>query len=332
MRFARFAAAAAAALLLAAPLAAQTGDPLKVIVFPGTGAWTFYVGVEKGLFARAGAPVEIHNTPSSVFQLTNLHAGKFDIGITLMDNVIAYKEGQGEVKLDPPPDFFAFLAVNNNHIVLVTVPEVKSFADLKGRELSVDALTTGNSFTLMEMLRRGGLAPGDYKLVSVGGTPQRAQALEEKKQAGTVLSPPFDLALIAKGFNQLSGSTEAVGRFEGIVASARRSWASANQARVVGFTRATAESVDWLLDKANRDEAVAILRKYLPQTPAAAAERSFDLMADPVRGLKRPIAIDLEAVRNVMAVRARYAEPRKELTDPARYIDASYFQRAMMRN
>ena len=35
-------------------------------------------------------------TPNSVFQLTNLIDGKFDIAMTAIDNVVAYNENQGE--------------------------------------------------------------------------------------------------------------------------------------------------------------------------------------------------------------------------------------------
>jgi ABC-type nitrate/sulfonate/bicarbonate transport system substrate-binding protein len=181
------------------------------------------------------------------------------------------------------------------------------------------------------MLKRKGLQPADYKLVSVGGTAQRAQALGEMKQAGTSLTPPFDIQLMSRGFNRLAGSTEAVGRLEGGVALARRAWAKDNEAKIVGFARATIDSVNWMFDRANKDEAVAILRKYLPQVSPEAAAASYELQFDPVRGTKKTVGIDIEAVRNVMAIRSAYAEPKKDLSDPMRYVDLSYLQKAAAR-
>jgi ABC-type nitrate/sulfonate/bicarbonate transport system substrate-binding protein len=52
---------------------------------------------------------------------------------------------------------------DNGFLSLVTVPEVKTYADLMGRTLSVDALTTGYAFVLLDLLERGGLKRGDSK-------------------------------------------------------------------------------------------------------------------------------------------------------------------------
>src|SRR5262245_2563101 len=65
---------------------------VSVIVFPEGFNWP----MDKGYFARGGIEVVLTPTPNSVFQLTNLNDGKFDIAMTAIDNVIAYMEGQGE--------------------------------------------------------------------------------------------------------------------------------------------------------------------------------------------------------------------------------------------
>ena len=51
--------------------------------------------------SRLGAPAELYESPQTTFVAnflgqTNLIEGKFDIGVTAIDNVIAYMEGQGE--------------------------------------------------------------------------------------------------------------------------------------------------------------------------------------------------------------------------------------------
>src|SRR5258705_8541426 len=81
---------------------------VNLIVFPGGFNWPIWVAQEKGLFARNGLQVRITPTPSSVFQLTNLIDGKFDIAMTAIDNLIAYREGQGEVPKQGP-DLCAFM-------------------------------------------------------------------------------------------------------------------------------------------------------------------------------------------------------------------------------
>src|SRR2546423_6814177 len=86
------------ALLIASCAVAQPAPPktVELIVFPGGFNWPVWIAQEKGLLAKNGIEVRLTPTVSSVFQLTNLIEGKFDIAMTAIDNLIAYREGQGE--------------------------------------------------------------------------------------------------------------------------------------------------------------------------------------------------------------------------------------------
>jgi hypothetical protein len=107
----------------------QTLQSISVIVFPGGFNWPICIAQDKGFFAKDGVEVELTNTPNSVFQLTNLIDGKFDIAITAIDNVVAYMEGQGEVPVSTTPDLFAFMGGDNGLLSLATVPEVKTYRE-----------------------------------------------------------------------------------------------------------------------------------------------------------------------------------------------------------
>jgi hypothetical protein len=99
-----------------------------------------------------------------------------------------YVEGQGEAQIGPQPEFFAFMGSDSGFLSLVAQPGIKRWRDVKGKTLSVDARTTGYAFVLFDMLRRNGLADGDYKVVRVGGMTQRWEALRAQKQDATLLS------------------------------------------------------------------------------------------------------------------------------------------------
>src|SRR5436853_7739672 len=98
---------------LALPPPPMLLQSVNLIVFPGGFNWPIWVAQERGFFARDGLEVELTPTPSSVFQLTNLIEGKFDIGMTAIDNVIAYQEGQGEAPVSVTPHLFAFMGGDN---------------------------------------------------------------------------------------------------------------------------------------------------------------------------------------------------------------------------
>ena len=78
---------------------AQGPKPLEVIAFGGGGNWPVWAAEEKGLFAKNGIAVKLSFTPNSVEQIRNLMSGKYDLGTTAYDNVVAYQEGQGETEL-----------------------------------------------------------------------------------------------------------------------------------------------------------------------------------------------------------------------------------------
>lgn len=307
---------------------AQQTQPVSVIVFPGGFNWPIWIAQEKGYFASGGIEVNLTNTPNSVFQLTNLIDGKFDIAITAIDNVIAYMEGQGEAPTQQKPDLTVFMGGDNGFLSVVTVPDVKSYADLKGRTVSVDARTTGYAFVLFDLLKRAGLTEADYKVEKAGGVLQRWDALKEKKQAATLLLTPFEFIAKANGFNVLQYAIDVYGHYQGLVGSARRTWAAENPQKVQAFIKGFASGVDFLLDPKNKSESIAILRKRLPQMSEQLAEQSYAYMAGP-KGFTPKAKLDMEGVKKVLALRSEYGEPKKALTDAGKYYDPKYYDAAM---
>jgi ABC-type nitrate/sulfonate/bicarbonate transport system substrate-binding protein len=327
--------ALAVALALMSPAlpsaaSAQTPAPavLQVIVFPGGFNWPIWAAQDKGFFAREGVDVKLTPTPSSVFQLQNLIEGKFDIGMTAFDNVVAYQEGQGEAQVSVAPDLFVFMGGDNGFLRLVTVPEVKTYADLRGKELSVDALTTGYAFVLQKMLQVNGLQRGDYSLVRAGGVLQRWEALKEKKHAGTMLITPFEILAESMGFHRLGNAVDVLGRYQGLVGAARRGWAREHAKELVGYIRAYRAGLAWLYDPANKSDALGLLTKNVRGMTPELAAKTYDVLLAPTGGFDRAAAFDVEGARTVLRLRSEYGQPRKELTDPMKYVDLSYYERA----
>ena len=314
--------------LLMGTARAQAPASVTVNVFPGGFNWPSFVGQQKGFFERNGITVTLQQTPNSVAQMTGLAEGKFDIAITAFDNVVAYVEGQGEAPIGAQPEFFAFMGSDNGFLSLVVAPGIKTFADLKGKTLSVDARTTGYAFVLFDVLRRNGLAEDDYEIEKVGGTTQRWDALREGKQSGTLLSAPFNLIAGELHFNELTRAIKVIGPYQGNVAATRRSWARENRTKVIAFIRGYAQAIDWLYGKANRDEAITILRNNVKMSPEI-AERTYDELLDPKDGFFRKARVSTGGLRTVLSLRSRYAVSKKKLADPRKYYDSSYYDAAM---
>jgi ABC-type nitrate/sulfonate/bicarbonate transport system substrate-binding protein len=306
----------------------QTMQTISLIVFPGGFNWPIWVAQEKGYFAANALEVKLTPTPNSVFQMTSLIEGKFDLAPTAFDNVVAYMEGQGEVAVATQPDLFVFMGGDNGLLTLATVPEVKSYADLRGKTVSVDAATTGYAFVLFDLLERNGLKPGDYKIEKAGGVLERWNALREKKHDATMLITPFDLIAKANGFNLLQRAIDVYGHYQGVVGATRRSWATANPETLVAYIRGYRAGLSWLFDPANKEEAIAILRRHVTQMSPEIAAQSYAVLVNP-QGFASDGALDIEGTRRVLELRSRFGEPKKLLTDPMKYYDPSYFEAAV---
>lgn len=324
MRF--FPALLAGALLVCASAAAK---PLELIVFHGGANWPVWVGLEKGSFASQGVEIHITHTPGSVFLVKGLVEGRFDLGFTTFDNVVGYDEGQGEARLDRPADLVAVLGGLTGGLRLVVDPSVHSFAELRGKSLAVDAPSTGYSLVLRKMLERGGLAPSDYRFENLGGTGERAEALLQGRTLGTILTSPIDIVPIAKGYRVLADSRQ-IGPYQATLFVARREWARAHEAQLIGFIRGYVEALHWLSDPAHREEAAAIYRKYLPKATDASARKAWDaLLASRDEGLTGEGRIDMQGAATVVKLRAEYGEPRKALGDASKYVDESWYRKAI---
>jgi ABC-type nitrate/sulfonate/bicarbonate transport system substrate-binding protein len=206
-------------------------------------------------------------------------------------------------------------------------PAVKSFADLKGKTLSVDAMTNGLAFVLRELVTRGGLAESDVSYVRAGGTSNRYRELLAGKHDATLLRTPFELLATQRGFNRLA-TAETLGPYQGTVGAARRSWAAGHEAAMVGFLRGYKAGTDWVYDRANRDVVEALLVANIRDMTPALAKPSYDLLLADKGGLSRDLALDAAGIRTVLELRSKYGTPKKALADAAKYIDTTYHDKA----
>src|ERR1700728_3122926 len=120
-----------------APAQAPKLYEITVNIFPGGFNWPSYAAQDKGFFDDHGIHVTLQGTTGSVAQMTGLSQGSFDIAMTAIDNIIAYVEGEGEAPIGPQPDFIAVMGSDSSFLSLVAAPQIKTYAGLRGKTLSV---------------------------------------------------------------------------------------------------------------------------------------------------------------------------------------------------
>jgi ABC-type nitrate/sulfonate/bicarbonate transport system substrate-binding protein len=301
---------------------------LNVIVFPGGWNLPIWAAERQGFFEQNELRVAVTPTPSSTFQMQGFAEGRFDIAMTALDNVVAYQEGQGEAKIPENPDLFAFMGGDSGFLSLVGGKGVRSTGELRGKKLSVDAMTTGYAFVLRELLARSGIAESEVTFERAGGGLQRFQDLLKGSHDGTMLISPLDLLAMNQGHARLARADEHLGAYQGVVGAARRPWARENEEALLGFIRAYYAGVQFVVDRKNREivEALLIALAGRSMTPQL-ARQAADTLLDPKSGFIRDASINMQGVATVLALRSKFTG--KPLGEPAEYVDPSYRNKAL---
>lgn len=306
----------------------QSLQTVNMITFGGGYSLPAWVAQRQGFFAKHGIEVNITHTPNSVFLMKNLIEGKFDLTVTAMDNLVAYQEGQGEAEYEGHCDLVAFMGVDDSFQSLMAAPDIKSVADLRGKKIAVDALTTGYAFILREMIARAGMTDADVTYERTGGGPMRMRAMLDGNYAAGLLATPLDRIAADQGFNNLGTARQLLGRYQGRTGFAQKAWVRNNEAAVIGFMRGYRDAMDWLYDRNNRAAAAELLMANDTSVTPDLARLSLDILLDETNGFWRDLALDLEGIRTVLALRTRFGVPQKTLTDPLPYVDLTLHAKA----
>jgi ABC-type nitrate/sulfonate/bicarbonate transport system substrate-binding protein len=280
-----------------------------------------FAAIDEGFLARRGLAAELLRTTSSQQQRDGLANGTFDIVHTAVDNAVAMvNTGKGDVII--------VMGGDNGMNELYVRPEIKSYEDLRGKTVVVDAPNTAYAFQLYKMLELKGMKKGDYVVQSVGAGAQRVKAmLENPNYVAGMLSPHSSFLVGQQGFHSLGTAVDVTGPYQGMGGFVMRSWARANSDVLVKYIEANIEGLRWASSPANRAKAVALLVKYLRVTPDIAAS-SMEAAVGERGGMDKDAAFDLEAFRGTLKLRAEIEGRPSDVPAPDKYIDLSYYKRA----
>ncbi len=319
------AALAAAALGVNSTVQAQT--KITVVTFTGATNLPVWIALDRGLFAKEGLAVTHEITRGSNPAMQGLMDGRYQFVSTALDNTIAIAERTGDMTFDDF-DVAGIFGVHSGMNKIVGRPEIKSFADIRGKAIAGDSTASGYGLVLVKVLASHGLVVNkDYGVVAVGSTPNRIAAMRDGKAVAAVISPPEHLRLLADGYTLLGDATEAIGAYQGSVYNTRRSWAKANEATVLAFLRAQIAAHDHAF--AERADSIAIMKKNLKGLSDADIEATYDELVTSKGGLNRRGAMNMDGVRMLLSLRNEVAGAGRQLTDPNKYIDLSYYPTAL---
>src|SRR5215472_644234 len=223
----------------------------------------FYVAASKGFFREEGLDVELIQVSPRLGAMAVMNG---DVSFTTSFTSTFRGILQGL------PLKLILVALKKGMYFLVVRPEIKDVQDLKGKKLGVATVRGTDQLVAEELLRSKGFNPALVQQLVIGETPLRAQALASGSVQAVSVSPPYDLMLQQMGYKVLAGPPEVGMPASGLFTSDRL--LKENPQMVKRTLRSVIKANRFILD--NRQETIAVMLKWLPQTADVAA-RSYDL-------------------------------------------------------
>jgi ABC-type nitrate/sulfonate/bicarbonate transport system substrate-binding protein len=289
-------------------------DRLLINVFNADAA--LIVARARGLFAANDLDIEVLVTPNSTDQMRGLGRGSWQIVSTAFDNVLGWSAREGA-------EIVAVAQVAQGITLPVYVrPEIKSWDDLRGKPLAVDAVDTAYALVLRRILLAHGLEMerGDYYLVALGTTGLRLDSMTRGETFAGVLNSPWDAKAAASGMVRFAEHREVLPDYPGGVYAVSRKWAAENRDLLVNFLRVWNDSLRWIHDEQNRAEALKLI----------AAEENLD-----EKGADRKLAqspqdgeLNLGGLQSVLDLRVQFGLTPPMGKELKRYLDTSVYRQA----
>jgi ABC-type nitrate/sulfonate/bicarbonate transport system substrate-binding protein len=302
-------------------------DHLRLLQFRAGYNLPVHAAVEHGIFATHDLEVEVAYTPGSDYLIEALQTGKCEIAHPAADDLVAAVESKSHEN-NPEVDLFLFMGLHSGLLSLIAAPEYPDVESLRGKLLGVDSRRTGFVLLLEKFLRSKGFGLADYRLVEIGGWEFRYRALLDKQIAATLLTSPFVSDALASGCRLLAHGDDILPVYQATCGAARKAWARDHGEILVRYIRAYLAATRWCFNPSNRRACWDLLKKY-SGLDEKRAENTLATLLDPDRGLYPDAELKIPGLTAVLALRAEMGHLQPPLPPAEKYIDLSYYQRAV---
>ena len=289
-------------------------DSLLVNVFNLDAA--LIIARARGIFAANDLDVQVVTTPNSTDQMRGLSKGSWPIVSTAFDNVLGWSGREGA-------EIVAIAQVAQGITLPIYVrPEIKSWAELRGKPLAVDAVDTAYALVLRRVLLAHGLemGRGDYKLIPKGATGHRLESMIKGETFAGVLNPPWDAKAAVAGMVRFADHREVLPDYPGGVYAVSRAWAEAHHEVLSKFLRVWNQSLQWARDAKNREDAIKLLTREEKTDEKGAVRKLAQL---PTSG-----RLNLLGLQCVLDLRVMFGLSPLAGKDLIKYYDESFYQEA----
>lgn len=208
--------------------------------------------------------------------------------------------------------------VNKGLQRIMTIPEIKTPADLKGKRVGVTRIGAVSHVVLQMMLQRWKMNPSDVTVLQVGSSPDMLVSLDKKGIDAAVLTIPSMFVAEDRGYKILLDMADTDIYYLHTMIGSTRGYIKNNRDKVVRFLRGYLEGIAFV--KQNRKESIEIVKRKLRIGAAQERnlQRAVDLVAD-----KYYEQIPYPSLRGVETVLGFIEKdnPKAKGADPKSFVD-----------
>ena len=275
-----------------------------------------WIARDAGIFAKNNLDVQAVYFSGGTISVTAMIAG---------DTPLIQASGPGIVSagLAGAEPVYVVGGITTLDYWLMSQPEIKSPAQLKGGTVAVARFGGAADFVARYSLPRLGLTPGkDVTIVQTGSTPERLAALEARRVSASTLVPPAMFTAQKKGFHLLA-DVAALGlayQHQGGVTTKR--FLREQPMVVRSFVKAYIEAVHRL--KTDRGLGLKIAAKYLRLEDKELLQRTYESSIDEKKlpAKQYPSAEGIKTILDELALK----EPKAKAAKPSDFIDARFVE------
>lgn len=257
-------------------------------VGPDAGKWPLYAAINEGFFRQEGLAVTLSVSGSSPAGVTEVIGHSVDISEVSPSDVISAAAGGGSVELIASEEALA-------PYVVVAAKGITSFAQLKGKAISVAAPTNITQLYWNAVARKNHLSQGDFSYIDAPTTGDRYASLVGGVVQATLLTPPASFEAEAQGFPAIAKiATYSRLPFTDLLASP--AWAKSHKAELVDFLKAYLRGIAWVYNPANKAAAIQLLETYT-NANATNATATYIFFVDQLKTMARSGQVNVSDIR-----------------------------------
>jgi len=164
---------------------------------------------------------------------------------------------------------------------LISQPEIKSIAQLRGKNIAVMSPEGSLAVVAREMLRKNGLDPTkDVNLVTMGGDEVRFPALQTKSIQATLFNTAMSIKAQKEGYSKLGNASEYANLIEGGLATTQDKIKQSPE-KIYRFVRGALKGLNYFVGK--REAAIKYMMEGLRMKDRELVSAIYDLQSPLVR-------------------------------------------------